>query len=124
MGAGSAFVGMSAARATTLALIAKSAAPPSNKIVFRLPPKPTLHRSVAASFKYTQSFLAVTQGPQRDRNSLWVLRRCVTTVDCTGFGCPLGQSTVFQSPKKLGIANTNVRDGRACACVATNQRKD
>jgi hypothetical protein len=39
MGAGGAFVGMSAARATTFALIAMSAALPSNKIIFKVAPK-------------------------------------------------------------------------------------
>src|SRR5215471_18083443 len=95
MGAGGAFVGMSAARATTLALIAKSAAPPSNKIVFKVAPK-----TDAASFKYTRSFLAVTQGPQRDQNSLWVLGRCVTTVDCTGFVMPLRPIDSISKPEE------------------------
>src|SRR5215831_5288775 len=125
MGAGGAFVGMSAARAT-LALIAMNAALPSNKIILNVAPETNRPKGRLPRHSSTLSHFWLSPEGHNERKTRvkGLIQPCTTAGLCRvylGRGPkfirpydPFGQSTVFQNPKKLGVAN------RAAATPATD----
>src|SRR5262245_29194881 len=113
---------MSAACTATFALIAMSAAPPSNKIL-TVTPEINRPKGRLPGHSNTRGHFWLSPEGHNERNtSVRVLARCYTTAGLRrvrgAAGRPLfpfGQSTVFQNPKKLGVANsapaTPVMDG-------------
>src|SRR5262249_46969263 len=126
MGAGGAFVGMSAARATIFALIAMSTALPSNKILMAAPESNRPKGQLPRHSNTLGHFWLSPEGHYERKTRLKVLMQYRTTAGrcrclCGLYG-PLRPIDSFQNLKKLWVANsapaTPAMDvARACICV-------
>src|SRR5262245_37994375 len=113
MGAGGAFVGMSAAcEATMLALIAKSAAPPSNN-VFKVAPKTDASQVGCGIIQeHAVVFGCHRRATTRSKLTLGSKVGALLPLVVQDLSCPLGQSTVFQNRRNCACVSTNQREGR------------